>query len=342
MTATDTLADLPHRRRNLLTGEWLLVSPHRAKRPWQGEAAAPTAARPAAHDPACHLCPGNVRATGEANPAYDGTFVFANDFAALLDQGGVANGPQGIFETRPATGEARVICFAPDHGATLARLPHDGIARVVDCWCALSAELGAKWAHVQLFENKGAMMGASSPHPHGQVWASDFVPELPAREDACQRDWLAARGQVLLGEVIEAELAASQRVVEANAHWLAVVPHWAAWPFEVLLIARAPVARLEQLDQAARADLAAILPRLLRRYDGLFQCDFPYSMGWHGAPHALGDDCTHWRLHAHFLPPLLRSASVRKHMVGFELLGETQRDITPESAAERLRAVEID
>jgi len=337
-----SLEDLPHRRRNLLTGEWLLVSPHRAKRPWQGEDAPPAAPRGPAHDPSCYLCPGNVRATGEANPAYDGTFVFANDFAALLAEGGVAEGPQSLFETAPATGEARVICFAPDHSATLARLPADAIARVVDCWADLSAELGAKWAHVQLFENKGAMMGASSPHPHGQVWASDFVPELPAREDARQREWLAAKGTALLGDVAEAELAAGERVVEVNASWLAVVPHWAAWPFETLLIARQAVARLEDLDDAARADLAAILSRLLRRYDGLFGCDFPYSMGWHGAPHALGDDTAHWRLHAHFLPPLLRSASVRKHMVGFELLGETQRDITPESAAQRLRAVEID
>lgn len=336
-----SLADLPHRRRNLLTGEWLLVSPHRAKRPWQGEAASPAPPPAPAHDPACHLCPGNTRATGEANPDYSGTFVFRNDFAALLDEGGADDGAASLFETRPATGEARVICFAPDHGQTLARLPVDAVRRVVDTWCALSAELGARWAHVQLFENKGAMMGASSPHPHGQVWASDFVPELPAREDARQRAWLAERKTVLLDDVAAAELAAGERVVEANAHWLAVVPHWAAWPFETLLIARDPVARLEQLEDGARAALAAILGRFLRRYDGLFGCDFPYSMGWHGAPHGQGDDTAHWRLHAHFLPPLLRSASVRKHMVGFELLAETQRDITPESAAERLRAVEI-
>ena len=336
-----SLADLPHRRRNLLTGEWLLVSPHRAKRPWQGEAAPPAPPPAPAHDPACHLCPGNTRATGEANPDYAGTFVFRNDFAALLGEGGQDDGAASLFETRPATGEARVICFAPDHGQTLARLPVDAVRRVVDTWCALSAELGARWAHVQLFENKGAMMGASSPHPHGQVWASDFVPELPAREDARQRAWLAERGTVLLDDVAAAELAAGDRVVEANDHWLAVVPHWAAWPFETLLIARDPVARLEQLEDGARAALAAILGRLLRRYDGLFGCDFPYSMGWHGAPHGQGQDTAHWRLHAHFLPPLLRSASVRKHMVGFELLAETQRDITPESAAERLRAVEI-
>jgi UDPglucose--hexose-1-phosphate uridylyltransferase len=336
-----SLADLPHRRRNLLTGEWLLVSPHRAKRPWQGEAAPPQPSNASAHDPACHLCPGNARATGEINPDYAGTFTFANDFAALIGESGEADGAQSIFETCPASGEARVICYAPDHGATLARLPVAAVTQVVDCWCALSAELGAHWAHVQLFENKGAMMGASSPHPHGQVWASDFVPELPGREDARQRDWLAENGTLLLDDVIAAELVAGKRVVEVNAHWLAVVPHWAAWPFETLLIARDPVARLEDLSGDTRAALAAILSPLLRRYDGLFGCDFPYSMGWHGAPHALGADTAHWRLHAHFLPPLLRSASVRKHMVGFELLAETQRDLTPESAAERLRAVEV-
>lgn len=332
--------DTPHRRLNLLTGEWLLVSPHRAKRPWQGETAPAERAVPASHDPGCHLCPGNMRATGEANPAYEGTFVFANDFAALLPEADVP-AQHDLFEAMPARGEARVICFASDHGTTMARMEPDAIAHIVDCWCAQSAELGGRWAHVQLFENKGAMMGASSPHPHGQVWASDFVPELVAREDARQRAFADARGQVLLDAVADAEIAAGERVIEANAHWLAVVPYWAAWPFETLLIARDPVARLEDLDVAARAALADILPRLLQRYDGLFDCDFPYSMGWHGAPHELGKDTGHWRLHAHFLPPLLRSATVRKHMVGFELLAETQRDLTPESAAERLRAVVV-
>ena len=332
-------ADLPHRRRNLLTGEWLLVSPHRAKRPWQGEAAPPPVQRPPAHDPVCHLCAGNTRATGEVNPDYAGAFVFQNDFAALLAEGGEA-APHSLFESEPARGEARVICFAPDHGATLARLDPAALARVIACWCDQSAELGARWAHVQVFENKGAMMGASSPHPHGQVWASDFVPEVVSKEEAQQRAFLAKHGAVLLDAVAQAELADGSRVVETNAHWLAVVPHWAAWPFEVLLIARDEVARLEDLTPPARAALAAILTLLLRRYDGLFACDFPYSMGWHGAPHALGGDTAHWRLHAHFLPPLLRSASVRKHMVGFELLAETQRDLTPESAAERLRNVE--
>jgi UDPglucose--hexose-1-phosphate uridylyltransferase len=199
--------------------------------------------------------------------------------------------------------------------------------------------MGERWAHVQLFENKGAMMGASSPHPHGQVWASDFVPQIVAQEDARQAAHFGARGTALLDDVVTAELEAGERVVESGEHWLALVPHWAAWPFEMLLIARGPIARLEQLDEAARADLAAILGRMLQRYDGLFGVDFPYSMGWHGAPHALGKDTAHWRLHAHFHPPLLRSATVRKHMVGFELLAETQRDLTPEQAAQRLRAV---
>ncbi|MDE2563776.1 MAG: UDP-glucose--hexose-1-phosphate uridylyltransferase [Sphingomonadales bacterium] len=337
-----SLSDHPHRRRNLLTGEWLLVSPHRARRPWQGETAPPSQPRPLAHDPSCHLCPGNLRATGEANPHYEGTFVFTNDFAALLPEAGSADeGDGSIFQAVPARGEARVICFAPDHGATLARLDDRARRGVVDCWCALSAELGARWSHAQLFENKGAMMGASSPHPHGQAWASDFVPELVAREDREQRAWLERKGRVLLDDVCAAELELGARVVEANARWLAVVPHWAAWPFETLLVARGSVARLEELDDEDRDQLARILGKLLARYDGLFDIDFPYSMGWHGAPHGLGGDTGHWRLHAHFLPPLLRSATVRKHMVGFELLAETQRDLTPESAAERLRAVAI-
>jgi UDPglucose--hexose-1-phosphate uridylyltransferase len=335
-----SLNDLPHRRRNLLTGEWLLVSPHRAKRPWQGEAAPPPAPPASAHDPSCYLCPGNMRVTGEANPDYDRTFVFKNDFAALLDEGGTSE-TASLFKTAPATGEAHVICYAPDHSATMARLSAQQLSSVIETWCDLSATLGAKWPHVQLFENKGAMMGASSPHPHGQVWASDFIPELVTKESDHQREWLETEGSVLLQAVAEAELAAGDRVVEANDHWLVVVPHWAAWPFETLLVARDPVARLEQLSAQARVALGAILSRLLRRYDGLFGCDFPYSMGWHGAPHELGEDTAHWRLHAHFYPPLLRSATVRKHMVGYELLAETQRDLTPESAAERLRAVEI-
>lgn len=336
-----TMTDLPHRRRNLLTGEWVLVSPHRAKRPWQGEQAKLAPSEEPRFDPECYLCPGNHRTSGEANPAYTNTFVFPNDFPALLAESSEEDGNASIFESMPARGEARVICFSPDHSLTLARMDDAGRRAVVDSWANLSSELGADWTHVQLFENKGAMMGASSPHPHGQVWASDFVPQLVENEDMQQRIYHSQAKTVLLEDVINEELSKQERVVEISDFWLAIVPHWAAWPFETLLIARQQVARLEDLSDDARTDLAAILGRLLRRYDGLFGIDFPYSMGWHGAPHALVSDTDHWRLHAHFHPPLLRSATVRKHMVGFELLAEIQRDLTPEQAAARLQAVTI-
>lgn len=329
----------PHRRRNALTGDWVLVSPHRITRPWQGErSAAAVEARPS-HDPACHLCPGNPRAGGVSNPDYEHVWTFPNDFPALLPERGEAVQGGPLFESEPAAGEARVICFSPDHSLSLASMDDAARRRVVDEWCALSAELGARWAHVQLFENRGAMMGASSPHPHGQVWAGDFIPDMVAREELRQRDYLGANGKALLGDLVEAEDRAAERVVAASNHWLAIVPYWAAWPFETLIVARDDVRRLEDLTREARAELASLLGTLLRGCDRLFDAPFPYSMGWHGAPHGLGDDTAHWRLHAHVFPPLLRSAEVRKHMVGFELLGETQRDLTPEVAAGRLRAV---
>ncbi|WP_324828452.1 UDP-glucose--hexose-1-phosphate uridylyltransferase [Qipengyuania zhejiangensis] len=331
-----THADFPHRRLNRLTGEWVLVSPQRMKRPWQGETKPAASVERPGHDPDCYLCPGNERVGGTRNPDYDGAFVFPNDFPALLLEPG-GDRRDGLLREEPACGEARVICYAPDHSATLARLDHDARRAVIDGWCDLSASLGHKWAHVQIFENKGSMMGASSPHPHGQVWAGDFVPTLVAREDGCQRAHFDQHGSVLLEDVIAAEQADARRVVADNSHWLAVVPHWAAWPFETLVIAKNDVRRLEELTGPARDALAEILGTLLPAYDALFDTDFPYSMGWHGAPHGSGEGCAHWRLHAHFFPPLLRSAEIRKHMVGYELMAETQRDLTPEAAAQRLR-----
>ena len=329
-------SDLPHRRRNLLTGEWVLVSPQRMKRPWQGERKPASAEPRTSYDADCYLCPGNERSGGAVNPDYNGTFVFANDFPALLDE---SNAPEAhaLFEQQSARGVARVICYSPDHSATLATMSDAGRRAVVETWCAQSAELGALWAHVEIFENRGAMMGASSPHPHGQVWASDFVPTIVEREDRCQRVHREAKGAPLLGDVLAAELDAGERVVAQEEHWLAVVPHWAAWPFETLVLPREQVARLEDLTDNAQTSLASLLGTLLRAYDALFDTAFPYSMGWHGAPHALGEDTAHWWLHAHFYPPLLRSADIRKHMVGFELLAETQRDLTPEAAAARLK-----
>ena len=333
--------DHPHRRRNLLTGRWILVSPHRAGRPWQGETDDAAPSPNARYEAGCYLCAGNVRSNGERNPDYVGTFVFDNDFAALMPDTPAPQEGDPHFPIASARGSARVICYSPDHSLTLPQLSHGAVKALVDSWCQESGELGARFANVQIFENKGAMMGCSSPHPHGQIWASDFVPTEVADEDREQAAWHAERGQVLLAEVVERELAAGERLVEVNDHWLAIVPWWASWPFETLLIARDPVIRLEALGDPVREALAAILRRLTRRYDALFGVSFPYSMGWHQAPGGAIDPAA-WRVHAHFNPPLLRSAIVRKFMVGFEMFAEVQRDITPESAAARLRGVLID
>jgi UDPglucose--hexose-1-phosphate uridylyltransferase len=327
-----------HRRRNALTGRWVLVSPHRAKRPWQGRQEAPATAELPGYDPGCYLCPGNQRVSGERNPDYTGTYVFTNDHAALMPQ--VPDAPPGdaLHQLQAARGTSRVLCFSPDHGRTLPEMALDAIAGVVEAWCAQSAELGRDWAWVQVFENKGELMGCSQPHPHGQIWATGFVPDEPAMEDVQQRAYFAEQGRPLLLDVVRAEEASGERVVLRTEHWLAVVPFWATWPFETLLLPRFPVQRLPQLDAAQRADLALALKRLTSRYDNLFQSSFPYSMGWHGAPFDARDPAP-WQLHAHFYPPLLRSATVRKFMVGFEMLAEAQRDLTPEQAAERLRAL---
>ncbi len=331
-------ADHPHRRLNPLNGSSVLVSPHRMKRPWQGQTDEACEARPSGHDPDCYLCPGNARVTGERNPDYKGVHVFANDFAALLPDTPAPEGADPLFAAKPARGLARVICFSPDHGASMPLLSAAQIRSVVDAWAAQAEELGRDFAWVQLFENKGAMMGCSNPHPHGQVWATSYLPDEPAREDERQRGWFAEHGRKLLLEVAEREAADGARTVVQTDRWIAIVPWWASWPFETLLLPRFDVARMEALSPADRDDLARVLKELTTRYDNLFRCSFPYSMGWHGAPY--GDrDITGWQLHAHFYPPLLRSATVRKFMVGFELLAEAQRDLTPEQAAARLRAV---
>ena len=326
----------PHRRFNPLTGGWVQVSPQRMGRPWQGEVTAPDPLPPA-YDPACYLCPGNARVGGEANPAYAGVYVFAHDFPALADEAGDAASDDPLFRVEASGGVCRVICFSPDHGKSLPRLTPPQIREVIDVWAEQTAELGTRFAHVQVFENKGAMMGCSNPHPHGQVWATAHIPEEPATEDAQQRAYFAQAGRPLLLDVAERE-AGGERVVDANDDWLAVVPFWAAWPFETLLLPRFAVQRMPQLTDAQRASLAGILKALTTRYDNLFRTSFPYSMGWHGAPFVEGP-ADHWQLHAHFYPPLLRSASVRKFMVGYEMLAEPQRDLTPERAAEMLRSV---
>jgi UDPglucose--hexose-1-phosphate uridylyltransferase len=335
-SALARLAGEPHRRYNPLNDEWVLVSAGRTRRPWLG-AEEPTS-EPAglAYDPECYLCPGNTRANGHANPAYTETYVFPNDFAALRPDTAIDTFDDGLLRAEGERGSCRVVCFSPQHDLTLGRMARGDVRQVIDVWADQTAELGAEYRWVQVFENRGEAMGASNPHPHGQIWAGTALPGDGEREDASQRAHLAATGRRLLLDYVDHE-SGGQRVIVETDEWLAVVPFWAAWPFETLLVPKRPAARLTELADAARDDLAVVLHELLGRYDGLFKRPFPYSMGWHQAP--FGDDPTeHWQVHAHFYPPLLR-ANMRKFMVGYELLAETQRDLTAEDAAGRLRAV---
>jgi len=332
------LADEPHRRYNPLTDEWVLVSAGRTRRPWQGaeELDATANGDSPAYDPDCYLCPGNVRANGDVNPSYPVTFVFTNDFAALRPDGSTDRFEDGLLTAEGERGECRVVCFSPRHDLTLGGMSPAAVRRVVDVWADQTTELGAGHQWVQVFENRGEAMGASNPHPHGQIWAGSALPVEAGREEETQARYHAATGKRLLLEYASQE-SAGPRVVAESTGWLAVVPFWAAWPFEVLLIARDPAARLADLGDPARDELAVILPALSSRFDGLFDRPFPYSMGWHQAPFG-GEPSQGWQLHAHFYPPLLR-ANVRKFMVGYELLAEAQRDLTAEEAAERLREV---
>jgi UDPglucose--hexose-1-phosphate uridylyltransferase len=333
----------PHRRFNPLTGQWVLVSPHRTQRPWQGRREAPAGGARPAHDPDCYLCPGNKRAGGAANPRYAGTFVFDNDFAALLADGAAiaADEQSHLFRAENVSGTCRVVCFSPRHDLTLAAMTPADISAVIDTFASETAALGARYRWVQAFENKGELMGCSNPHPHGQIWASDALPNEAAAEDEHQRAYAAAHGTRLLADYARLERARGERVVHQTGSWLAVVPYWAVWPFETLILPLVPVGRLPDVDPGARRELGEFLAALLGAYDRLFDVSFPYSMGWHGAPfdQQPQQPIDHWQLHAHVYPPLLRSATVKKFMVGYELLAEPQRDLTPEAAAERLRAL---
>jgi len=349
-----TLYAFPHSRLNPLTGEWVLVSPHRTQRPWLGQVdAAPVEALPA-YDPNCYLCPGNLRAGGKRNPEYTGTYVFDNDYPALLVPEGsgseqipiepVREGVPGhstrIFAAEPEHGICRVVCFSPRHDLTIPELAGEQVVEVVRTWIDQTADLAGKdfVRYVQIFENKGALMGASNPHPHCQIWATSRLPNEPAKEQGSQADYYIKDKTCLLCEYLKMELQSGQRVVVRNQSFTALVPFWAVWPYEVLLLPNRHIASLPDLDKAEVSGLAEIMQRVTTRYDNLFETSFPYSMGFHQAPFGSGDQ-PGWHLHAHYYPPLLRSATVRKFMVGFEMLASPQRDLTPEEAAARLKTL---
>jgi len=330
----------PHRRYNPLTREWVLVSPHRTQRPWQGQVEENTALTQPTYDPDCYLCPGNPRVGGVRNPAYTSTFVFENDFAALkpttpldrFEQDGLL-----IAETEP--GICRVVCFSPQHNLTMANMELPDLRKVADTWVEQYEELGRHplIRYVQIFENRGAMMGASNPHPHCQIWSNHRVPNEVAKEQVSQRDWAEARGSCLLCDYLKLEAAARDRIVDENHSFVTLVPFWAVWPFETIVISKRHHSSISGLLDAEREGLADILKRTTARYDRLFQVSFPYSMGIHQKP-TDGPEHAEWHLHVHFYPPLLRSATVRKFLVGYEMLALPQRDITAEAAAERLRS----
>ena len=331
----------PHRRYNPLTDQWVLVSPHRAKRPWSGADEKTAIDDLPAYDEKCFLCPTNERISGDVNPDYQGTYVFKSDFAALMvdsPDAQVSEGP--LFQIQGVRGLSRVICFSPDHSKTLPELPVEKIRGVIDTWNEQIEELGKDYIWVQVFENKGETMGCSQPHPHGQIWANSFLPNEIERKEKNLKFYYQKHGSNLLVDYVQAELKEDTRIVVETEHWVAVVPYWAAWPFETMLLPKTHIRRLSELNHKQRDDLAVAIKKLTSRYDNLFQCSFPYSMGWHYAPFfESGTDLNHWQLHALFYPPLLRSATVRKFMVGYEMLAESQRDLTAEQAAIRLRSL---
>ncbi|HKW65246.1 MAG TPA: UDP-glucose--hexose-1-phosphate uridylyltransferase [Candidatus Acidoferrum sp.] len=335
----EKLLSTPHKRFNPLLREWVLVSPQRTERPWQGKVDKLPVARAVTYDPNCYLCPGNQRAGGKQTPRYSGTYVFDNDFPALLPE----VEPQqleenGLLVAQTDQGICRVLCFSPRHDLTIPRMNAHELCGVIDAWTEQFSSLAQiPWVrHVQIFENRGELVGASNPHPHCQIWANATLPNLPAREDESLNAYHGEKRSCLLCDYLQLELQRNERIVCQNDAFVVLVPFWAVWPFETLVLSKRHVASLDQLNSAERDLLGDILRRVTIRYDNLFETAFPYSMGFHQQPTG-GQPHQAWHLHAHYFPPLLRSATVRKFMVGYELLSSPQRDLTPEAAATRLR-----
>ena len=335
-----SLADASHRRYNILTGEWVLVSPHRTKRPWQGKVEKTTEEVRPSYDPRCYLCPGNERAGGHINENYTEPYVFTNDFAALLSDSSDASYEDGLLRAQGERGTCRVVCFSPNHALTIPEMNEADIEEVIKVWQREYQSLGSQdfISHVQIFENKGAVMGCSNPHPHGQIWAQASVPLEVQRKTETQTSYYQQHGRSLLGDYLTQELKHDERVVLTNDHFVALVPFWAVWPYEAMIIPRRKQADISELSPGETRALAAIFKALTTRFDNIFETSFPYSMGIHQRP-TDGGDYAGWHWHMSFYPPLLRSATVKKFMVGYEMFAEPQRDITAEAAAQTMREV---
>nr|XP_009860703.1 galactose-1-phosphate uridylyltransferase [Ciona intestinalis] len=328
-----------HLRYNPLKDEWVLVSPHRLKRPWAGKVEENEETQIPEYDLKNPLCPGNIRSSGKQNEQYASTYVFNNDFPALMsDVVAPACCEDPLFKMAPASGECKVMCFHPHSNVTLPVMKKEEILNVINEWISIIKEMAAKYKWIQIFENKGAIMGCSNPHPHCQVWASSFLPNEPRVSDKNQKSYFLKYGSPMLVDYAARESKSGERTVVENNHWIAVVPYWATWPYQTMLLPKRHILRMTDLEDVEKQSLAEAMKLLLTKYDNLFKVSFPYSMGWHGAPTGpeLESDVSHWQLHAHYYPPLLRSATVQKFMVGYEMLALPQRDITPEKAAENL------
>ncbi len=333
----------PHRRFNPLKNEWILVSPGRTKRPWNGKQETAQTEQQPTHDPNCNLCPGNTRASGEKNPQYTSTFVFQNDYPAMRDESGDSvsieqSESDALFNAEAVHGACKVVCFSPRHDLTLAQMTPEQIFQTISAFINQMNELKTQHHWVQVFENKGALMGCSNPHPHGQVWASNFVPNELAREDENQKIYFEKHSSPLLVNYLESELNKKERVVTENNEWAVIVPFWATWPFETMVLPKFHISNMTALTNDQITSLAEMTQKLLIAYDRLFETSMPYSMGWHFAPFN-NQENAHWQLHAHYYPPLLRSATVKKFMVGYEMLAQAQRDLTPEEATQQLKAL---
>lgn len=339
---TFDLLSHPHTRLNILTGEWVLVSPHRSKRPWQGKVEAPALVQRPSYVEDCYLCPTNTRADGSKNEAYTGPVAFTNDFSALLSDTPTGDvNDDGLLVAQSQKGLCRVICFSPRHDLTLPEMDLPAIRQVVDLWVKEYEALKAVdyIRYIQIFENKGDIMGCSNPHPHGQIWASENIPMELEKETRQQKLYFDKHGKSLLSAYLDKEVKEQVRIIAENAHFVALVPFWAVWPYEAMIISRRHVQSVTQFNEDEKTGLADILKQLTIRYDNLFETSFPYSAGMHQAPVNDGSEHPEWHWHMHFYPPLLRSATVKKFMVGYEMLANPQRDITPEFAAERLRTL---